>query len=339
MINLLTRSPMTTALLNRRRFGLMLAAGWSSLRDTGAQPLPGRSLRVLCGYPPGGSVDIVSRKLVEKLAPRIAGPGIVDNKPGAAGRLAVEELRKAAPDGTTVLITPASVVTMYPHVYRQLSYNPFTDLAPVSTVCASGFALAVGPKVPARVTTCEDFSRWCRAEPAAAQCGNAGAGSMPHLMALLMARDLNIELAHIPYRGGYAAMQAAAAGEVAAALSTESSARALQDAGKLRVLATTWSDRSPFFPNCPTFREQGIPALTQREWFGAFVPVKTPASMVQALAEAIRSAMQQADARETCERGGLLVEVNTPMQMLATMRAESEFWAQLVNASGFTPET
>lgn len=331
---------MPTALLNRRRFGLTLAAaGWTFWRDTAAQPSPARSLRVLCGYPPGGSVDVVSRKLVEKLAPRIAGPAIVDNKPGAAGRLAVEELRKAAPDGTTMLITPASVVTMYPHVYRQLSYDPFTDLAPVSTVCASGFALAVGSKVPAGVTTLEGFARWCRAEPAAAQCGNAGAGSMPHLMAMLMARDLDIELAHIPYRGGFAAMQAAAAGEVAAALSTESSARALQEAGKLRVLATTWSERSPFFPNCPTFHEQGFPALTQREWFGAFMPAKTPASIVQAAAEAIRSAMQQADARETCERGGLLVEVNTPMQLLAAMRAESEFWARLVKASGFTPET
>ena len=324
--------------LNRRHFMLdALVTGATMCGWPAAQARPA-TLRLVCGYPPGGSVDIVCRKLAEKLTAAMSPTIIVDNKPGAAGRLAVDEVRKAAPDGATVLITPASVLTLYPHVYRHLAYNPFTDLTPVSAVCLSGFALAVGPKVPATVTTVEDFARWCRAEPQAAQCANPGAGSMPHLMAMQMAQALHVDISHIPYRGGSLAMQAAAAGEVAAALSTEASARPLHEAGKLRVLATTWTERSPFFPHSSTFQEQGLVRLAQREWFGAFMPSRTPPEFVQAAAKAIHDAMQEKDVRDTWERTGLVVESNTPQQLSAAMQSEHDFWAQVVRASGFTPE-
>lgn len=304
-----------------------------------AQPRPDL-LRILCGYPPGGSVDIVCRKLAERLGGGwFAGHAIVENKPGAAGRLAVDELKRAPADGATLLITPASVATMYPHVFRQLAYDPFTDLAPVSTVAATGFALAVGPKVPAAAATLDDFLRWCRANPALAQVGNAGAGSMPHLMALQLEREGRADMTHIPYRGGSAAATATAGGEVAATLSTEASARPLVQAGKLRVLATTWADRSPFFPQVPTFGEQGLPALTQREWFGAFMPARTPAATVQTMADALRVVLQEADVRHTWERTGLLTEASGPAPLLSTMRSEHAQWAALVRATGFTPES
>lgn len=324
--------------LQRRRFtlaALALPGAWP--HTVAAQPAP-ETLRIVVGYPPGGSVDIVARKLAERLAPQRVRHAIVENKPGAAGRLAVDELRRAPADGSAVLLTPASVVTLYPHVYRQLSYDPFADLAPVAPVCASGFALAVGPRVPESVASIEAFARWCRANPAAAQCGNAGAGSMPHLLALLLGRELGIELAHVPYRAGGAAMQAVAAGELAAALATESSARTLQQAGKLRVLATSWAERSPFLPAVPTFREQGLAALTQREWFGVLAPARTPTATAEALAEALRSLAQDADVRQTWDRAALLPEVGTPAQLAASMRQEHAFWGGLVKATGFAPE-
>jgi tripartite-type tricarboxylate transporter receptor subunit TctC len=296
------------------------------------------TLRILCGYPPGGSVDVVCRKLAEKLAGRLAAQVIVDNRPGAAGRLVVDELKRAAP-GSALLITPASVVTMYPHVYRQLSYDPFTDLAPVSTVATTAFALAVGPKVPANVTTMRELVVWCRAAGTPAACGNAGAGSMPHFMAILVAREVGIEMSHIPYRGGPAAMQAAAAGEVGLAIATEGSARALQQAGRLRVLATTWDQRSPFLPEAPGFGEMGFAGLGQREWFGAFMPARSSGATIAAAAEAIRAATLEADLRETWEKAGLAVETGTPAQLRDAMRAEHDFWGPLVKGSGFTPES
>lgn len=326
--------------LQRRQFMLnTLALGAALAQDVRAQPRPDL-LRIVCGYPPGGSADIICRKLAERLGGgRYAANALVENKPGAAGRLGVEELKRAPADTAVLLVTPASVITMYPHVFRQLAYDPFTDVTPVSTVAATGFALAVGAKVPAAVATVEDFLQWCRSNPAAAQIGNPGAGSMPHLMALQLEREGRAAITHVPYRGGSAAFAAAAGGEIAAALSTEAGARPLVQAGKLRVLATTWADRSPFYPQVPTFREQGLPVLTQREWFGAFMPPRAPAASVQAMAEALRGVLQEPEVRDTWERTGLLAEASGPAPLLAAMRSEHAQWAALVKASGFTPES
>jgi tripartite-type tricarboxylate transporter receptor subunit TctC len=327
---------MDAMIIDRRRFTrALLAAGLTAPFDLRAQP---DVLRVVCGYPAGGSVDIVSRKLAEKLAGRVAATAVVENKPGAAGRLAVDELRKSAADGSVLLVTPASIMTLYPHVYRQLSYDVFTDVAPVCSVAATTFALAVGPKVPASVASFETLMQWFRADPGAAQCGNPGAGSLPHFMAMLLAREARIELAHIPYRGGSAAMQAAAAGEVACALATEASARPLVQAGRLRVLATTGAERSALFPQAATFKQLGWPALTQKEWYGAFMPARTPKATLTAAADAWRTASMDADVKDTWERAGLLVEASTPAQLQAALRSEHDFWAPLVKASGFTPE-
>ncbi|MFO1327028.1 MAG: tripartite tricarboxylate transporter substrate-binding protein [Rubrivivax sp.] len=294
-------------------------------------------LRVVCGYPPGGSIDVVARKLAEKLTGRLAASVVVENRPGAAGRLSIEETRKAAP-GSTLLVTPASTLTMYPHVFRQLAYDPFADLAPVSTVATTAFALGIGPRVPASVHSLADLMRWCKAQPDPVSCGHAGAGSMPHFMTLMAAREMGIVLNPIPYRGGQASMQGVAAGEVAMALATESSARALQQAGRVRMLATTWDRRSPFFPDVPSFREGGI-NLAIREWFGAFAPVRTPDTQVQAWAEAIRSVSQDADLRDAWDKLGLAVDAGGSAALAASMRTEHDFWGPLIKASGFTPES
>lgn len=328
---------MTDRQLVARRRVLLAGASGLALTPFLARAQQPDLLRVLCGFPPGGILDVVARKLAEKLAGRVARNVVVENKPGAAGRLAVEEVKKAAP-GSAMLVTPASVLTMYPHVFRQLSYDPFTDLVPVSTVATTAFALAVGPKVPAAVTTLRELVQWCRANPALAACGHAGAGSMPHFMVLLASRELGVELAPIPYRGGSAAMQGAAAGETAMALGTESAARALHQAGKLRVLATTWERRASFFVEAPTFRESGV-ELTQREWFGAFMPPRTTEAQVRAVVDQIRAAAHDADLRDTWERSSLAIEVSGPAALGDAMRAEHQFWGPVVRASGFTPES
>lgn len=329
---------MTTIDTQRRRLTLaMLAAGISAPAMLRAQPRVD-TLHVLHGYPPGSIFDIVSRKLAEKLAGHYADLALVEGKSGAAGRLAVAELTRARSDGSVLLIAPASTFTLYPHVYQRLGYNVFTDLAPVSTVASTAFVLAVGPKVPPSVDGFAAFRQWCRADPAAAQCGNAGAGSLPHFMAVLLAREADIALTHVPYRGGSAAMQSAAAGDVAAALGTEGSARPMQQAGKLRILATTWPERSPFFAQAPSFGELGLPALTQREWFGAVMPAGTSPAMVEAASQALGAALKEPDVHELWDRTYLGVESSTPAQLQSTLRRDYDFWAPVVNASGFTPE-
>lgn len=327
----------TIDIQRRRLIAALPLAGLAAPALLWAQPRV-EMLRILHGYPVGGSIDIVCRKLADKLAGRYAAHAIVDSKPGAAGRLAIEELKRAKADGSVLLVTPASTLTLYPHVYRQLGYDVFADLAPVSTVASSGFALAVGPRVPAAIDSFEAFRQWCRAEPAAAQCGNAGAGSLPHFMAMLMAREAGIALAHIPYRSGSAAMQAAAAGEVAAALGTEAAARPLQQAGRLRVLATTWAGHSPFFPQAPSFQDLDLPSLVQQEWFGAFMSARVPQAAAQAAARVLHEALGEADVQELWEKSFLGVESSSPAQLQASMRREHDFWAAVVRSSGFTPE-
>jgi tripartite-type tricarboxylate transporter receptor subunit TctC len=329
--------------VSRRRFLLSaLSLPSVSLTTTMARSAPVQrladTLHIVVGYPPGGSLDLVARTLAQRLVPQYAGAAVVANKPGAAGRLAVDDVRRTTPHGHALLFTPASVVTLYPHVYRKLAYDPFADLEPVSPVCATCFALAVGPRVPESVATLEDFAQWCKAHPDAAECGNAGVGSMPHLMAALMARELGVEFVHVPYRGGAAAMQAVAAGDLASAIGTESAARPLYQARKLRVLATSGTERSSFFAGAATFREQGLPALTQREWFGLLAPAHSPPSYVGALAEALRAVAQDAEVRVALEKAALQPEVSSPAQMGVAMRREYEFWAQVVRDCHFTPE-
>jgi tripartite-type tricarboxylate transporter receptor subunit TctC len=327
--------------MSRRRIlaaSLQLAAltGGGTRLVHAAARLP--TTRFICGYPPGGSLDLVSRKLAERFQGRYANLTLVDNKPGASGRLAVEELRKSPADGSCLLITPASVLTMYPHIYKPLSYDPFADLAPVAMVAATEFAFAVGEMVPPSVKSLEDFVRWCKTNPAKAACGNAGAGSMPHFMALLFARDAGAELLHVPFKGGSAAMQAVAAGQIGAALATDAAALPMERSGKVRVIATSGAGKSAFFPQAVPFREQGYRALVQREWFGAFAPARTGSAELDAANEILRQAMGEADVQEQWKRLGLSVATSTAGELQAAMRSEHDFWGPLIRSSGFTPE-
>lgn len=297
------------------------------------------TVRVLCGYPPGGSVDVVSRKLAERLGKTYARVALVDNKTGAAGRLVFDALKASPPDGSVMLVTPGSAVTMYPHIYRPLSYDVFNDLTPVGMVAGTEFCLAVGPAVPTSVRTLDDFSGWCKANPALASCGNAGAGSFPHFMALLVARDTGLPLTHVPYRGGSAAMLALIGGQVTSAMATESAALPLEQSGKLRVLVTTAAERSAFFPKAPSFSELGYKNLAQREWFAVFMPRHAPSALAATVAEEVRSMLMEAEARETWARIGLSTISSTPAELQAALRKEYDFWGPVIKASGFTPES
>lgn len=326
---------------SRRRFiTRTLPAALASGLPFGAiaqQPLP-EILRITNGYPAGGPVDMVCRKLAERLGGKLARNVIVENKPGAAGRLAIEALKGSPADGSVLVITPGSVVTMYPHIYKNLSYDVFADLAPVGIVATFSFALVVGPAVPDSVRSVTDFVSWCKANPALAQCGNAGAGSFPHFMALLFGRDAGLDLTHVSYRGGALAMQAAAGGQISSALSTESSALSLAQAGRLRVLATTGNERSSNLPQVPTFREQGYANLAQSEWFAAFMPAKTASPVIDAASGSLSAVLREPEVREIWQKNALSAVSSTPGELRKALRTEHDFWGPIVRASGFTPE-
>ena len=303
-----------------------------------AQTMPD-TLRILCGYPAGGPPDVVARHVADKLSGVYAKTVIVENRTGAAGRLAVDACRTAKADGATMLLTPASVFTMYPFIYKQLSYDPQVDFLPVSQAADFSHALAVGPLVPESITTAGDFIAWCRQNPAKASCGNPGAGSLPHFLAVLMAREASIDLKHIAYRGTGPAMQDVVAGQVAAVMGPEGNFLPHVASGRLRVIALTDSHRSPYLPNVMPFVQQGFKSIDVREWFGFFMPKGTPEFQVDRCASAVAVALRSVDVTQSFAQMGMSAASSTPSQLSAKVASELAYWKPILKDSGFSAES
>ena len=325
--------------INRRRilaaFGtagaslVLPPAGW------GQEPLD--SLKILVGFPPGGSADVVSRHLAEKLAPFYARSVIVDNRPGAAGRIAIDALKASAPDGRTLLLTPASTVTVYADIYRNLSYSPFTDLVPVSLAATFVHGLAVGPMVPAEVTNLAQFANWAKANPGKANCGNPGEGSFPHFLTLVLANALDAPIQPVPYRGGAPALNDMLASQLASLMLPDGSFLPYGKDKGVRVLATTGAQRSPFYPDVATFAEQGVKELVVTEWFGLFAPKATPAAIVTNAAQAIAKVISDKDIDTAFAKFGMVPKADTPAELAALIKSDAAIWGPIIRSTGFKP--
>ena len=322
-------------MFNRRTFIATTAASaaWPGLAF--AQAL--ENARVICGFPAGGTTDAVSRRVADKLRGSYAKATLVENKPGAGGRLGVEELKRSAPDGSTLLLTPAAMITLYPHIYRSLSYG-IDDVTPVCTGGTVAFGLGVGPAVPASVKNVADFLQWAKANPAQASYGSPGAGSPPHFVAALLGKVSGIDLNHVPYRGSAPGIQDLLGGQVPAFSSPIGDYLPHLKSGKLRLLATSGATRSRFTPDVATYAEQGLRDLTMSEWYGFFLPAKASPEVVTALANAIRAAVNAPDTMEAFAQFGIEAGANTPAELLKAVRDEHAGWAPIVKRVGFTPE-
>lgn len=308
--------------------------------------LPGRAMaqgaartgRLLVGFPPGGSIDLVARALVEPLAMPAGMAGmIVDNRPGAGGRLALETLKAAAADGATIGLTPGDQLTLFPHLHTRLGYDPIKDFAPIGTVCTVPFAIAVGPLVPLEVATVADFLAWCRANPKQANFGSPGEGTRPHFMGMALARAAGVELTHLPYKGGPAALQDLLAGQLAAMVGVLSNALPHAASGRLRVLAVSAPRRSPLLPAVPTAREAGYPAFEGEEWFGFVAPAATSAEAVDAWNAAVRAALATEKVTSALSKQAFTPAASTPQAMGALIREDLARWRQQVAESGVKP--
>ena len=325
-------------MFNRRQFLAATAtsaalAGWPALSH--AQAL--ETARILVGFPPGGTVDAVARRIADKLRGSYAKTVVVENKPGAGGRLAVEELKRSAPDGATLLVTPAAMITLYPHLYTKLGYG-IDDVTPVSSVAQVAFAFGVGPAVPESVKNIKDFLAWAQANPSLANYGSPGAGSPPHMEAALLSKESGVELRHVPYRGSAPGIQDLLGGQVTAFSSPIGDYLPHLKTGKLRVLAISSPTRSRFAPDVPTYTEQGFKALEMVEWYGLFLPAKAAPDVVQRAASAVRAAMAAPDMAEGLAAFGMDIAVNSPAELAKAVKDENTAWGPVVKKVGFTPE-
>ena len=255
---------------NRRRFLFGSAGGIASytlgISPTLSQPLHSTA-RILVGFPPGGPTDVVAKLVAEQMK-AYASSTIVENRPGAGGRVAMEALKNSAADGSVMVLTPAVAMCLYPHVYKSLSYDPQQDFAPVTTILTTSMLFVVGPLVPSSVKTLADFIAWCRANPNQSSYGSPGAGSPLHFLGVMLSRAANFEYLHVPFQGTAPSIQSMLGSQIASCISPIGPFVPHIRAGTLRALATTGAQRSPLLPDVPTVAEAGYPALEFTEWFG-----------------------------------------------------------------------
>jgi len=317
---------------------LLLAGACAAIEPAPAhaQTLIKRPVRILVPVPAGGNSDTVARLVAEIVRDAVGQPVVVENRPGASGRIAGEMLKHAAPDGATLLVTPIALPVIGPLVFKDLPYDPAQDFAPVSQVAKFPFAFAVGPGNPAG--TLPGYVAWARDNPGAASFGTGAAGSLPHFLGMMVGRATGIAMVHVQYKGATSLTTELMSGEVSAGIGALSDLIELHRAGRIRIIATSGAERSPLVPTVPTFREQGFPAIEVTSWNGMFAPAKTPQPVIDRLSTALVDALRTVAVREKFVSLGLEPTGTTPEEFAAIMRADTARWAAIFKASGFTAD-
>ena len=312
-----------------------LAAPW--MPHATAQGQPSGTLRLVLGFPAGASSDALTRVVGEQLGKALGQTVIVDNKAGAGGRLANEFVKAAVADGTTLLVTPVATMSIFPHSYAgQLRYDPFKDFAPVAHLANFQLGLAVSAQVPAH--TLAEYVAWVKADPAKnGFYASAAAGSLPHFFGVMFAKSAGIALTHVPYKGTAPALQALAAGEVAALSTVVADIQSVVDAGKARLLAVAGEQRDPSAPNVPTFKELGFDLVAQ-PWYAMFAPAGTSNATIERISQATIAAVNEPATRKRLLDMHLQPTGYGPRRLAKIVQDDYDRWGPVIRASGFKPE-
>ncbi len=295
----------------------------------GEQPI-----RIIFPYAAGGSGDTLARLIADKLQDGLHRPVIVEDRTGAAGRIGVMDVKNAAPDGNTLLLTPIATMSIYPNVYAKLDYDPIRDFAAIAQLGTFDLGIAVGPQVPAK--TLQELIAWAKANPTEANFATPGAGSLPHFLGILFSRKAGIDLRAVPYRGSAAGLADVMAGHIAMIVTTTSDLVQMHKAGRIRILATSDKARSPFLPDVPTFREAGYD-IVGTGWYGMLAPAKTPPDVIAKLNTLIVAAVRSPDIKDKMTAFGLVPTGTSAAEFAAIVKADKDFWGPPIKASGFTP--
>jgi tripartite-type tricarboxylate transporter receptor subunit TctC len=293
------------------------------------------TIRIIFPYAAGGSGDALCRLVADKMSKSLGQSVIVEERTGGSGRIGVSAVKNAAPDGNTLLITPFAAMTIFPHAYRTLDYNPFTDFVPISQLVAFDFGIAVGPGVPAK--TPKELVAWLKANPQKAQYGSPGAGALPHFFGLEFGKAVGVPMTHIAYKGSVPALTDLVGGQIPMVSSTVSDLLQLHKAGKIHIIATSGTERTELTPEVPTFKESGI-NIVGTGWYGAFAPAKTPADTVARLNKAMVAAVKEPDVKAKLLAYTFRVTGTSSGELGRIQKADSDQWAPVVKASGFVAD-
>ena len=294
--------------------------------------------RILLGVPPGGGADRLARAVADKLGGIYAAKVVVENKPGAAGQLAITAARDSSADGSVMVLTISSALAIFPYSYPRLPYKPLEDVSPVSLICYANHGLALGPAVPESVRTMKDFLAWCKANPAQSNYGSPAAGSIAHLVVAAIADSSKTDIKHIPYRGSGPGVTDLLGGQIAAMSAPAGVFLPHVQSGRLRLIGITGQVRSAYAPQAPTYREQGFD-ITAREWYGMFLPGKARPETVQKLHAALGAVLSQPEVAASFAAQGMEVASSTPAQLADILKSDSEEWRGVIKRLGFTAES
>jgi tripartite-type tricarboxylate transporter receptor subunit TctC len=293
--------------------------------------------RIVVGFPAGAGADAIARKLADKLRVSLGMTVIVDNVAGAAGRLAVAQVKSAAPDGRTLLVAPATSITILPHLYKNLAYDPVKDLAPVTCIATVPLGFVVGSAAKAK--TLAEYVQWVKSDPKNATYATPGAGSGAHFLGVMLGKAAGLDLAHVPYKGAAPAQQDLIGGQVPAYAGIIGRIVLTEHrAGRLKVLAVSQPRRSPHLPDVPTFAEAGYPGVKASEWTGLFLPAKTPPQIVENLNKQVVAALATPDMKQMLDEGAQEPVANSSQAFAAQIAADLASWGPVIRASGFKPE-
>jgi tripartite-type tricarboxylate transporter receptor subunit TctC len=317
---------------------VLLAGAAIALSANGWAQTTGKPVRIIVPFPAGGGTDVLARIVADKLRENYAPAVIVENRVGASGRSGVEAVKNAEPDGTTLLFTPDFLMTVYPHSFRRLSYDPLKDFIPIAMVARSGLALAAGPAMPPEVKTVKDYVAWAKGDPKHAFYATTSAGGTPHFVGVMLARDSGVALSPVHYKGGAPALQDLMGGQIPVSINPVSELLPQLQGGKIRALAVTSEQRSKFLPDVPTMKEAGFPQIVLSPWLGFFAPARTPADIVKRLANGIADASAFGDSQRSFIKMGMEPVAMTAVGFAAAVKDDLERWGPIVKASGFTAE-
>jgi len=312
-----------------RRSLLALAVGLGLGAHALAQTGP---VRLVVGFPPGGSADTTARLLADKMKDTLGVPVLVENKPGAGGRIAAQMVKDAQPDGNTVMVVPFAVMVVQPMVFKSIKYDTTKDFTPIGNAATFPLALAAGPGTPA--TNMKELIAWLQANPGKANFGSPAAGSMPHFMGEMLAGAAGMKLTHVAYQGGAPLVTNLLGGQIPIGFDTPAEFAEHHKAGKLRILALSGAQRNPTFPDVPTFKEQGID-IDALAWFGVFGPPNMPKATVDKLNASLQAALRAPDLVQRMGSLGLTASPGSADEMTQRLAGDKAAWGPAIRNSGF----
>lgn len=308
----------------------LLVAGCMLAPAALAQAKP--PLKILVGFPPGGSADVIARMIGDAMREDF-GSIIVENKPGAAGRIALTAVKNAKPDGETVIILPSGPMVLYPHVYKKLDYDPVKDFTPISEIAGFQFGIVAGPA--SKANNVAEMLSLAKTDPKQASYGSPGAGTLPHFLGVLLSQSGGTELVHVPFQGGAPANTALMGGHIGYKFDVVSETAELHRGGKVRIIAVTGAKRDPQVPEVPTLKESGID-MVATAWFAMYGPAGLSSDTVARLEKAVVAAVRNPAVHKRLLSLGYEPVGLTSAELATIQRADMARWEKPIKATGIS---